>query len=1523
MPTKKTPSGKARGSGTRPVSSRRATAKAVPIREGMAPRTGARPAHPKDPAQLPPERSKQPHDRARKESRLRADEALIASEVRYRRLFESAQDGILIVNTETGVVDDANPLMIELFGYPRDEVVGKKLWDLGFLADVVASRVSFAKLRRKKYVRYELLLLETFDRRRIDVEFVSNAYRVEDRTVIQCNIRDITERKRAEARITQLNRLLRTISEINKMIVRTGDRQELLDQACRMLVEFGGFKRSWIGVSDESAGRITVASSAFRPGFEGTFPSLPLRGGPGGGSPAVQALASGAPALWPDLVAASVSSSWAAAAVKAGIRSTSAFPFRIGGEVAGMLSVCSDEALPLAQDEAVLMAELAGDLGYALGAIEDRTTLRQEQGFIAALLDSLPGIVYCISPDLRFRRWNDNFERASGYDAAEMATLSPLDLFAGEDKALVAARIQEVFERGQSDVEADFVSKDGSRTPYYLTGLSVEIDGRPNLVGFGIDMSARRKAEEKLRESEERFRILFEQATDGMLLADAETKRLMLANPQMHRMLGYSEEELRKLTVVDLHPAAELPSVIADFERQARGETSLSPDLPVRRKDGSVFYVSITTARVRLQQRNCLLGVFRDITERKQAEQALRESEARFQLLAKTAPVGIFRTGEQGNTTYVNQRWTEISGLTADQALDDGWLQAVHPDDRDRLLAGWHDALQAKGESLVDYRFLHPDGTVVWVAGQANAVLDAAGRFAGYVGTITDITDRKRAEEALREEEHFLSETQRIAHIGGWSWDLKGLIKWTDETNRIYGVSPETSTPTAESLLNLLHPEDRPAMQRWIEACSAGQSPDELEFRAIRPDGSVRYLQGRGELFYGTENSPAYMAGTVQDITEHKHAEHLQAAIYEISEAAQEAASLDNLYADVHRIVGRLLDARNLYIALYDAADDLVTLPYFVDEEDETPPPQGPRRGLTGYVIRTGQPLLATPEVFEDLCRRGEVESIGAPSIDWLGVPLIVGGETIGALVVQTYRKGVRYGEREKNILTFVSRQVAQAIARKRAEEALTESEERYRLVQQSAPVGVFHFDTNLHITDCNEYFVRILGSKRERLVGLDMNRLNDRRVLPAILTAVQGGLGEYEGPYQATTGSAAPFVILRTAPLHGEGGGIIGGVGIVEDTTERRRLGEHLRQAQKMEAVGSLAGGVAHDFNNLLQALLSQTQLLQAYAQEPERVKALGLELGQQISHGASLTRQLLLFSRRETTKPEPLDLNEVVKDATRMLRRLMRANIALEIKLAPEALPVTADRGQLEQVLMNLTLNASDAMSGSGKLTIRTGALDRDRVWLTVQDTGVGIPESIRDRIFEPFFTTKGTGKGTGLGLSVVHGIVTRHGGTIEVESEVGKGSTFRVILPRVGSGEVAAVNEVPKAVAELPEGQGERILVVEDEDAAREGLRDILRSLGYDVIAAGSGEEALELPAERPFDVLLTDLMLPGISGPQLVAGLQERWPSMRIILMSGYTEDEAIRRGIGEGNVRFLQKPFDMTRLACEIRAVLKE
>jgi two-component system, cell cycle sensor histidine kinase and response regulator CckA len=392
-------------------------------------------------------------------------------------------------------------------------------------------------------------------------------------------------------------------------------------------------------------------------------------------------------------------------------------------------------------------------------------------------------------------------------------------------------------------------------------------------------------------------------------------------------------------------------------------------------------------------------------------------------------------------------------------------------------------------------------------------------------------------------------------------------------------------------------------------------------------------------------------------------------------------------------------------------------------------------------------------------------------------------------------------------------------------------------------------------------------------------------------------------------------------SPVRDSSGRIVNCVSVGRDITQQIALEEQVRHSQKMEAVGSLAGGVAHDFNNLLQAMQSVVEILRVHRTDPERAVASLAELDESIRRGAHLTRQLLLFSRRDATSPESLELDAVLGGTANMLRRLLRENIAMAIELDAPGRWVEVDRGQIEQVVINLAVNAADAMPAGGALTVRSG-FEEAAVWFEVEDTGSGIPARIRSRIFEPFFTTKGRGQGSGLGLSVVHGIVTAHRGEVEVSSELGQGTRVRIRLPQAAEARREA-EAAPGGVPELlAKGRGERILLVEDEPGTRQGLCEILTLLGYRPVAVESGEEALALPAFEPFDLLLTDVMLPGIAGPEVAFLLRSRWPSLQVVLMSGYAEDEADRRFVAIGCVRYLQKPFDMAALSKALRAALE-
>ncbi|NJN64944.1 MAG: response regulator, partial [Acidobacteria bacterium] len=374
----------------------------------------------------------------------------------------------------------------------------------------------------------------------------------------------------------------------------------------------------------------------------------------------------------------------------------------------------------------------------------------------------------------------------------------------------------------------------------------------------------------------------------------------------------------------------------------------------------------------------------------------------------------------------------------------------------------------------------------------------------------------------------------------------------------------------------------------------------------------------------------------------------------------------------------------------------------------------------------------------------------------------------------------------------------------------------------------------------------------------------------------------------------------------------------VYEDVTEHRRTEEAFQEAQRLDAVGKLAGGIAHEFNNTLQTLLAAIEILRLRP-EDQSPEDLHRTIEARIRHGSALVRQLLLLGRRSVAKPERVDLGSIVFESCTLLRRVIRENIELTFRTEREGVVVLADRGQLDQILVNLVTNASDALPGGGRIDVNVGAR-AGFAEITVADNGPGIPSDIRDRVFEPFFSTKPRNEGAGLGLAVVRGLVDAYEGHIELDTELGRGATFRIRIPLAVAIDEPVAHTEPAASDTLPQGQGTRLLLIEDEDGPRETLHEMLALLGYEVCAVASAEEALALPDLRPFDLLLTDFMLPGRSGRQIASELRERWPGLRSVVMSGYAEDESIREDVSRGSLRFLHKPFSMSDLARELKTL---
>jgi PAS domain S-box-containing protein len=538
-----------------------------------------------------------------------------------------------------------------------------------------------------------------------------------------------------------------------------------------------------------------------------------------------------------------------------------------------------------------------------------------------------------------------------------------------------------------------------------------------------------------------------------------------------------------------------------------------------------------------------------------------------------------------------------------------------------------------------------------------------------------------------------------------------------------------------------------------------------------------------------------------------------------------------------------------------------------------------------------------------------------------LAVPLVVKGRTIGKCMLYFDRPRTLAPD-EVRLAQTVADHVAFAVERESSREQLRRSEERFRALVQNATdvTTIVAVDGTIRYESPACY--RLLGWTEAEMIGQNAFGFihpDDRDATMAVFAdALQRGETAHpvEFRFRRADGGYVTFEAVGVSRL--DDPSINGIVVNSRDVTERNRLADELRQAHKMEAIGRLAGGIAHDFNNLLTVIGGYTEAALAETDPAERTRCLE-EVRRATERASTLTTQLLAFARRRVITPAAVDLNGTIAALGDMLQRLIGADVRLETALAPDVGHIRMDRGQLEQVVMNLAINARDAMPDGGVLTLATSADAGARTaTVTVTDTGRGMDRETLAHVFEPFFTTKGPGQGTGLGLATVYGIVTQHGGSITVDSAPGRGTTFRLVFPA----DTGAVSRSQAESSHRNEAAGhETILLVEDEPMVRGLVRTMLSARGYEVLEASSGEDALERfrAAIGAVDLLLTDVVMPGINGRVLAERLSALRPGLKVLFMSGYTEDAVL--GARASDVRFLQKPFAPDALRAAVRQVL--
>jgi len=1141
--------------------------------------------------------------------------------------------------------------------------------------------------------------------------------------------------------------------------------------------------------------------------------------------------------------------------------------------------------------------------------------------------------------------------------------------------------------------------------------------------------------EQTMKETDLLFRTIFKNAADGMLLADNESKKFFMGNQQIYEALGYGPEEIKNMSVMDIYPEKDLPHILDQFEKLMRNEIAVAKDIPVKRKDGSIYYADIKALPVTLKDKTYLVGIFMDITERKLAEEALRERDEYLQTILENAEEIIHMIAWDGTFLYISPSWERYTGFHVSETVGKSFVSYVHPDDQAACLEVVNNVNKTgQPQKILEFRVRHASGKWIWFMNSGVAIKDAEGKPLYFMGVAMDITERKHAEEALQASEALLKRvfdnsripivvmdaatweyidcnpaaiaiyefTSREETLGKTPLDVSAPVQYdgtpTAEKTRFY-----IGKARAEGSIVFEWRHQRPSGEIWdaevhLMSFRVGQR-ELLQFSMIditkrkQTEAALRASEEKFSLAF--RNSPTVMAitslsdGRFIDVNESflslhgfERNEIIGHSSYElgllvdralldaIPQEARASGMIKNREIQFRKKAGGtfqgLLSAVPLAIAREPCLlSQVIDITERKQAEEEL-------QKLASVVKHTSELInLATPDGMMIYLNEAGMNMLGI-SVDEVARTHItqvipdrltekVQKEVLPAMMAGGWEGELEYKNLKTGALTPVHATIflvkdsktgaplyhanvsLNISEHKRAEEALRESEELYTRLVDTIPDLIVRTDLDGKILFVNDYAVQISGYSREEIEGQNMLMFvspedRDRMMHNASLMR-ERRLGPQEYQLMMKDGRKIPFEVNGDVLRSGDGTPF-GLVNVCRDITQRKedeqekgQLQTQLIQAQKMESIGRLAGGVAHDFNNMLSVILGNTEMAMDGVDPSDPLCKVLQDILNAGHRSADLTRQLLAFARKQVAVPKVLDLNDTVSGMLKMLRRLIGEDIDLAWMPGLNLWSIRIDPSQVDQILANLTVNARDAIDGVGRVTIETSntVLDEsycagreecitgEYVMLAVSDDGCGMEKEILSNIFEPFFTTKKEGHGTGLGLATVYGIVRQNSGFINVYSEPSRGTTFRIYLPR----HKAEGMEAAEYEEEMVQGGTETILIVEDDEAVLNLSKGMLERLGYHVLVARKPDEAMMLAREYEgnIELLFTDVVMPDMNGKELSEKMRSIRPGMECLYMSGYTADVIARQGILEEGVHFIPKPFSLKVLAAKVLEIL--